>query len=139
MEFSLPAFNATLNAGAFLCLTLGFLWIRKGKVKAHRAAMVTALVLSAFFLFFYVLDKILKGGVHTEFMGEGIWRPIYYIMLITHVILAMVILPLIFRTLYLAVKKRFKAHRRWARFTYPIWYYVSITGVLIYFFLYHWF
>jgi len=139
MEFSLPAFNATLNAGACLCLTLGFYWIRKGKAKAHRSAMISALVLSAFFLFFYVLDKILKGGVHTEFMGEGLWAPVYYVMLITHVILAMIILPMIFRTLYLAVNGRFRDHRRWARFTYPIWYYVSVTGVLIYFFLYHWF
>ena len=139
MEFSLPALNASLNATAVVFLTVGFWLIKTGRKTAHRNAMVSALVVSAFFLFFYVLDKVLKGGVHTEFGGAGIWRTVYYAMLITHVILAMVILPLVFRTLYLAVKGRYEDHRRWARVTYPIWYYVSVTGVLIYFFLYHWF
>ena len=139
MDFSLPALNAALNGTAVVCLTAGFAFIRAGNQKAHRRAMITALVVSAVFLFFYVLDKYLKGGVHTEFEGEGLWRPIYYVMLITHVILAMAILPLIFRTLYLAIKGRFETHRKWARVTYPIWYYVSVTGVLIYFSLYHWF
>lgn len=139
MDFSLPALNAALNGSAAIFLTAGFLFIRLGKKKAHRNCMVIAIVVSAVFLFFYVLDKYLKGGVHTEFAGEGFWRPLYYVMLITHVILAMVILPLIFRTLYLAIKERYDSHRKWARITYPIWYYVSVTGVLIYFFLYHWF
>lgn len=139
MDIDLPALNASLNAAATVCLTAGFLLIKRGRKQAHRNAMVSALVLSALFLFFYVLDKILKGGVHTAFEGEGLWRPVYYAMLITHVILAMVILPLVFRTLYLAIKGRFEAHRRWARVTYPIWYYVSVTGVLIYLFLYQWF
>ena len=139
MDISLPALNAALNGSAAICLTAGYLFIRADREKAHRKCMISALVLSAVFLFFYVLDKILKGGVHTEFGGEGFWRPLYYIMLITHVILAMIILPLIFRTLFLALKGRFDSHRKWARVTYPIWYYVSITGVLIYFFLYHWF
>ncbi len=139
MSFSIPALNAFLNGCAWVCLTLGFVLILKGRGKAHRAAMLSALAFSALFLFFYVLDKILKGGVHTEFMGEGFWRGIYYPLLISHVLLAMVILPLVFRTYWLAARKRFKDHRRWARWTFPIWYYVSITGVLIYFFLYHWF
>jgi uncharacterized membrane protein YozB (DUF420 family) len=139
MDFSLPALNASLNGAAVVALTTGFALIKAGRRRAHRNAMVTALVLSALFLFFYVLDKVLKGGVHTEFAGEGAWRTVYYVMLVTHVILAMVILPLVFRTLFLAVKGRFEAHRKWARVTYPIWYYVSVTGVLIYFFLYHWF
>ena len=139
MEFSLPALNASLNATAVVFLTVGFWLIKTGRRTAHRNAMISALVVSAFFLFFYVLDKILKGGVHTEFGGEGAWRTVYYTMLITHVILAMVILPLVFRTLFLAVKGRYEDHRRWARVTYPVWYYVSVTGVLIYFFLYHWF
>lgn len=139
MNFSLPAFNAFLNGSATVLLTLGFLFIKVGRWKAHRNAMVSALVVSAFFLFFYVLDKILRQGVHTAFGGEGFWSIFYYTMLISHVILAMVILPLIFRTLYLAVKGRYQDHRRWARFTYPAWYYVSVTGVLVYFFLYQWF
>lgn len=139
MEFSLPALNASLNGAAVVALTVGFVLIKKKRKTAHRNAMITALILSALFLFFYVLDKYLKKGVHTPFEGDGFWVPVYYTMLITHVILAMVILPLVFRTLYLAIKGRFEAHRKWARVTYPIWYYVSVTGVLIYFFLYHWF
>lgn len=139
MDFSLPALNASLNASAGICLTMGFYFIRKGKVRTHRNLMVAALIFSAFFLFFYVLDKILKKGVHTEFGGDGFWAVFYYIMLISHVLLAMIILPLVFRTLYLALKGRYKDHRRWAHITYPAWYYVSVTGVLIYFFLYHWF
>jgi len=139
MDFSLPALNASLNGIAVLCLTAGFVLIKAGKKKAHRNAMVTALVVSGLFLFFYLLDKYLKDWQGTEFLGEGFWLPFYLIMLATHVILSMVMLPMIFRTLYLAIKGRYEAHRKWARITYPIWYYVSVTGVLIYFFLYHWF
>jgi len=139
MEFSLPALNASLNGLAVVCLTAGYVFIKAGRRKAHRNAMVTALVFSALFLFFYLLDKYLKDWEGTEFPGEGMWRPVYLIMLATHVILSMVMLPMIFRTVYLAVKGRFEKHRKWARVTYPIWYYVSVTGVLIYFFLYHWF
>jgi len=139
MDFSLPALNASLTGIAVLCLTAGFVLIKAGKKKAHRNAMVTALVVSGLFLFFYLLDKYLKDWQGTEFLGEGFWLPFYLIMLATHVILSMVMLPMIFRTLYLAIKGRYEAHRKWARITYPIWYYVSVTGVLIYFFLYHWF
>ena len=139
MDFSLPALNASLNALAVICLTAGFAFIKAGKKTAHRNAMVTALIVSALFLFFYLLHKYLKGGVHTEFQGDGFWRSFYYVMLITHVFLSVVMLPMIFRTLYLAIKGRFASHRKWARITYPVWYYVSVTGVLIYFFLYHWF
>lgn len=136
---TIPTLNAFLNLLATVCLTFGFVWIRQGRRDAHRRAMVSALIVSALFLFFYVLDKILKQGVHTPFEGEGFWRLFYYGMLISHVLLAMVILPLIFRTLYLAVRGRYEEHRRWARVTYPTWYYVSVTGVLIYLFLYVWF
>ena len=139
MDFSLPALNATLNGAAAISLTAGYFFIKTGHPKAHRNMMVTALILSAVFLFFYLLDKYLKGGVHTEFGREGTWKIIYYVMLITHVFLSVVMLPMIFRTLYLAIKGRYEDHRKWARVTYPVWYYVSVTGVLIYFFLYQWF
>jgi putative membrane protein len=138
---TLPALNALLNGIATVLLTAGFIFIRldRNNRTAHRNCMVGALVVSAFFLFFYVLDKILKGGVHTAFAGEGVWITIYYIILLTHIPLAMIVLPFIFWTLYLALKGEMERHRRWAKFTFPIWYYVSITGVLIYFFLYVWF
>jgi putative membrane protein len=137
----LPTLNALLNGIATILLTIGFVFIRLDRNNriAHRNCMVGALVVSAFFLFFYVLDKILKGGVHTTFAGEGVWVAVYYFILLTHIPLAMIVLPFIFWTLYLALKNQLERHRRWARVTFPIWYYVSITGVLIYFFLYVWF
>lgn len=146
MEFwlhHLPAINASLNGCATALLTVGFILIKLGARDAHRNAMVAAFLTSAVFLVGYVSHKVLRGisgeAVNTSFQGEGFWPWIYYPMLISHVILAMVIVPLIFRTLYLAFRQRFDAHRRWARWTFPLWYYVSITGVLVYFFLYQWF
>ena len=136
---SLPAVNASLNAAAAVLLTIGYLLIRSGKKDAHRIAMTGALFLSCLFLIGYVTNRILVKGMHTEFGGTGIWPQIYYPMLISHIILAMVIVPLVLRTLYLAVKGNFEKHRRWARVTFPLWYYVSLTGVLVYFFLYQWF
>lgn len=138
-SISLPAVNATLNGIATVLLTIGFILIKSGKREAHKKAMVSAFVVSIVFLVCYVINRIKVHGMHTEFGGEGIWRMIYYPMLISHIILAMVIVPLVLRTLYLAVKGRFDSHRKWARVTFPLWYYVSITGVLVYFFLYQWF
>jgi len=136
---SLPAVNAALNGTAALLLTAGFAFIRRRKIKAHRRCMVSAFVVSAVFLVSYVLHKYLTGGVHTSFGGEGVWRTVYYAMLISHVVLAMAIVPLALTTLTLAARGAYEKHRAWARWTFPIWYYVSITGVLIYCFLYQWF
>jgi uncharacterized membrane protein YozB (DUF420 family) len=105
----------------------------------HRACMVSAFLVSLVFLVGYVTHKILVRGMHTPFGGEGPLRTVYYLMLVTHIILAMVMGPLILRTLWLAMKGRLEQHRKWARWTFPIWYYVSVTGVLIYLFLYVWF
>lgn len=135
----LPGLNATLNGMATICLTAGFILIKQGKKKAHRTAMVSALTLSIIFLFFYVLHKILVRGVHTAFAGDGFWNWVYYPMLISHIILAMVIVPLVIITLLHAFRGKFDRHRAWARWTFPLWYYVSVTGVLVYFFLYVWF
>ena len=134
-----PAINAGLNFLATVLLTVGFILILKKRKKAHQYAMVSAFIVSAIFLVGYVADKIIRQGVHTPFAGEGFWRAFYYVMLITHVILAIVIVPLIFRTFYLSLKQRFEEHKKIARWTFPLWYYVSVTGVLIYFFLYQWF
>lgn len=136
---ALPSLNAALNGCATACLTLGYAFIKTGRERAHRLCMLSAFGLSIVFLFFYVLHKILVQGTHTPFSGDGIWRAVYYPMLLSHILLAMVIVPLILRTLYLALKGHYDLHRRWARITYPIWYCVSITGVLVYFFLYQWF
>jgi uncharacterized membrane protein YozB (DUF420 family) len=135
----LPAVNAGLNGLATLFLTAGFVSIRQGRVTAHRACMLAAFGVSSIFLVTYVLHKILVHGVHTPFGGEGAIRGVYFVMLATHVVLAMAIVPLVLITLSHAIRGRLAAHRQWARWTFPIWYYVSITGVLVYFFLYQWF
>jgi len=136
---ALPTINACLNGTATVLLTLGFICIKSGKTVSHRVSMVSAFLVSVVFLAFYLLHKYLVQGVHTPFAGEGFWRSFYYGMLISHIILAIVIVPLILRTLSLAISGQYERHRAWARWTFPIWYYVSVTGVLVYCFLYQWF
>ena len=135
----LPAVNASLNALATVFLTLGFIFIKRGQKIAHRNCMIAAVTTSAIFLVFYVLHKILVRGVHTPFGGEGAIRTAYYVMLITHIILAMAIVPLVLITLNRGLKERWEHHKKIARWTWPIWMYVSVTGVLVYFMLYQWF
>lgn len=135
----LPAVNASLNALATVLLTAGFVSIKTGKTSAHRAFMLGAFGVSIVFLVTYVAHKILVRGVHTPFGGEGAIRPIYYLMLFSHIVLAMAVVPLVIVLLRHAFAGRLAAHRAWAKWTFPIWYYVSVTGVLVYFFLYVWF
>jgi putative membrane protein len=135
----LPALNAGLNGLATVFLTVGFVLIRLKNRSAHRVAMLGAFGASIVFLATYVLHKILVRGVHTPFGGEGGIKTFYYTMLATHVVLAIAIVPLVLITLRHAFKGDFDRHRAWARWTFPIWYYVSVTGVLVYFFLYVWF
>jgi len=134
----IPGFNATLNALATVLITAGFIFIKAGNRTAHRASMLAAGVVSAVFLVGYVTHKVLVRGVHTAFGGEGAIRTIYYTMLISHILLAISIAYLVPRTFFLALKGDYERHRAWARWTFPIWYYVSVTGVLVYFFLYRW-
>lgn len=135
----LPALNAGLNGLATILLTAGFVLIKQGRMSAHRACMVSAFGVSAIFLVTYVLHKILVKGVHTPIGAEGIVRTIYYVMLTSHILLAIVIVPLILITLRHAFAGRLIVHRAWARWTFPLWYYVSVTGVLVYMCLYQWF
>lgn len=134
----IPALNAALNGLATLLITLGFVFIKTGNRQAHRASMLAAGAVSAVFLVGYVSHKALVRGVHTAFGGEGFIRGVYYAMLISHILLAMSIAYLVPRTFLLALRGEYERHRSWARWTFPIWYYVSITGVLVYFFLYRW-
>ena len=131
----LPIVNACLNALATVFLMLGFVYIKKGNKTAHRNCMVSAFVTSAVFLTCY-LTYHFSTEVVTKFVEPEWFRPIYLVLLITHVVLAVVILPLIFITLSRALKERFDKHRKIARWTWPLWMYVSITGVLIYLLLY---
>jgi putative membrane protein len=141
----IPPLNAALNALATLLIASGYVFIRTGNKIAHRASMFSAGVVSALFLVGYLTHKVLKGlaagagqAVHTQFGGEGPIRTVYYVMLITHVLLAMAIAYLVPRTFALAFTGQFERHKKWARVVFPIWLYVSITGVLVYFFLYRW-
>lgn len=133
----LPALNASLNATSALFMTAGYFFARTRRVPAHRACMIAALVVSTAFLASYVTYHVQKPEP-TRFGGTGAIRTVYYVMLISHILLAMAIVPLVLRTVWLALKGRVEQHRAWARWTFPLWYYVSVTGVLIYFFLYRW-
>lgn len=134
----IPALNAVLNGLATVLMTVGFIAIKSGNRDLHRRMMLSAGVVSAIFLVGYVTHKILVRGVHTPFGGEGFIRSVYYTMLITHILLAMSIAVLVPRTFWLAIQGNFERHKAWAKWTFPIWYYVSVTGVLVYFFLYRW-
>lgn len=145
----IPALNAFLNAIATVLIVLGFLQIkaaqraqdtsvRSARILTHRKLMLAAGFVSAVFLIGYVAHKALVRGVHTPFGGTGAIRTAYYVMLLTHVVLAMAIAYLVPRTFWLALHGQIERHRAWARWTYPIWLYVSVTGVLVYLFLYQW-
>jgi putative membrane protein len=134
----IPALNAGLNALATLLISAGFIFIKTGRKTAHRACMLTAGAVSTVFLVGYLTHKILVRGVHTKFGGQGLISVAYYGMLITHVLLAMSIAYLVPKTFSLALTGQYDRHRAWARVVFPIWYYVSVTGVLVYFSLYVW-
>jgi uncharacterized membrane protein YozB (DUF420 family) len=131
----LPHVNAALNAASGLLLLAGLYFIWRGNVRAHRACMLSALVVSALFLVSYVVYHAQYGSV--KFMGQGLARPVYFFILITHVVLAVAIVPLVFVTARRALRADFARHRKIARWTYPFWLYVSITGVVVYLMLYH--
>jgi uncharacterized membrane protein YozB (DUF420 family) len=130
----LPHLNACLNASSAILLFAGYLFIRNGRVAAHRACQSSALVVSILFLTSYLTYHYFHGT--TRFQGAGLSRPIYFTVLTTHTILAVVIVPLIALTFYRALKLDFVRHRRIARITLPLWLYVSITGVIVYLMLY---
>ena len=130
----LPALNAGLNATSAVFLMAGWGFIRAKRTGAHAFMMMAAFVTSTLFLVSYLIYHANVGSVH--FAGTGWVRPLYFTILITHVILAATIVPLVLVTLYRAWRKNFDRHRRLARWTFPIWMYVSVTGVVIYWMLY---
>lgn len=130
----LPTINAALNATSALFLLIGFLAIKNRRILIHRAAMRTAFAASAMFLASYLYYHYNFGS--TRFTGTGLTRTIYFLILISHTILAAVIVPLVLRTFYLSFRERFEEHKRLARWTFPLWMYVSVTGVVIYWMLY---
>jgi len=126
----LPALDALLNALAAIALVVGFGFIRAKQVAPHRASMFIAFVFSSVFLAAYITNYALHGEMH--FQGEGGIRWVYFPLLISHIVLAVVVLPMILITFFLSLSGRFPAHRRLARYTFPIWLYVSVTGVIVY-------
>ncbi len=134
---NLPAVNATLNGISAILLTMGFVFIKRGKKEAHQRCMISAFLVSAVFLICYLIYHYYAGS--TKFTATGWIRPVYFTILITHVILAAAIVPMILMTMWRAWKKDFEKHKKIARWTWPLWMYVSVTGVLIYLMLYQWF
>jgi putative membrane protein len=133
---NLPLFNATLNSCSTIFLLAGLYFILKGKKDLHRYSMVAALIFSSLFLCSYLYYHYHKG--HTLFWGTGWIKIVYFSILVPHVILAVVMLPFIFKTFLLAFKKRWEEHKRLARIAYPMWLFVSVSGVIVYFMLYEW-
>ena len=130
----LPHVNACLNGTSAVLLFSGYLFIRSGNVAAHRTCQLSALAVSILFLASYLTYHFNHGT--TRFQGTGLARPIYFTVLTSHTILAMVIVPLVVLTFYRAFRQDFTRHRRIARITLPLWLYVSITGVIVYLMLY---
>jgi putative membrane protein len=131
---ALPLLNACLNATSAALLTAGYLFIRGKRVGAHRTCMLSALVVSTVFLVSYVTYHALAGS--RPFGGRGWIRPVYFSLLVSHIVLAAVIVPLALTTVYRALSGNFARHVRIARWTLPLWLYVSVTGVLVYWMLY---
>lgn len=131
---TLPTVNACLNAASGVLLVLGFLQIRRKNVRLHRRLMIGAFLVSVLFLVLYLVYHFNVGSV--RFTGQGWVRPLYFTILLTHTLLAAAVPVLALITLYRAARGDFRRHRRIARWTLPIWLYVSVTGVLVYLFLY---
>jgi putative membrane protein len=145
----IPPLNATLNAIATVLMTAGFVVIKRAQrapdvtrraalIRTHRTIMLSSAVVSALFLVGYLTYHGMRRGLHTPFGGTGAIRTVYLTILWTHIPLAALIAFLVPRTFAFALQGQFDRHRAWARWTFPIWYYVSVTGVLVYLFLYQW-
>jgi uncharacterized membrane protein YozB (DUF420 family) len=130
----LPALNAALNATAGVLLAAGFVLIRARRIELHRRCMIAACVVSTLFLVSYVVYHAQVGSV--RFTRQGLVRPVYFTILLTHVVLAAAVLPMAILTLWRGLARRFPSHRAIARWTFPIWMYVSVSGVLVYVLLY---
>ena len=131
-----PKINATLNGCSAVLLVVGHRLIVRGKIAAHRAVMLTAFATSCLFLTSYLYYHWPGHGGVIYFRGTGWWRPVYFTILISHTVLAVVIVPLVLITLTRGLRGQYDRHRAIARWTYPLWLYVSVTGVIVYFMLF---
>jgi putative membrane protein len=128
------ALNASLNGISAILLAIGYVAIRSGKIAVHKAFMIAAFCVSSVFLVSYLIYHYRVG--HVAFQGQGWVRPVYFVLLLTHTVLAVVIVPMILVTLRRAWLERFDRHRIIARWTLPLWFYVSVTGVIVYLMVY---
>ncbi len=126
----LPALNAVLNGLSALSLTAGFVFIRRREIARHRAAMMTAFVFSSVFLVSYIANHAIHGD--TLYPAHNSLRPTYLLLLASHVLLSIVALPIVLITFFLSLSGRFRQHKKLARWTFPLWLYVSVTGVIVY-------
>lgn len=126
----LPALNALLNSASTVLILLGFAAIRKRQIERHMKLMLTAFVTSSLFLISYLIYHNFTG--HTAFPGEGVIRPVYFTILISHIVLSAFVVPLVLTSFYFAFSGKFTTHRKVSRWTFPIWLYVSVTGVVIF-------
>ncbi len=128
-----PFFHALINGCTAMLLLAGYFLIKIGDKRRHRNVMITAFALSCVFLVSYVISKISIDPV--PYGGEGIMRPIYFFILISHIVLSAIIVPLVLFTMYRGLTKQYAKHKKIARWTFPIWFYISVTGVLVYIFM----
>ena len=126
----LPALDALLNGLAAICLIVGFFFILRRNIKAHRRSMITAFIFSSIFLVSYIVNHALHGD--TLYQGHGPLRTVYFSILISHIVLCTIALPMVLITFFFSLTGRFPQHKKIARFTLPIWLYVSVTGVVVF-------
>lgn len=129
-----PKLNACINTGTTLCLIIGLFFIKNKNSKAHKTAMLSALFLSVLFLLSYVIYHTLKEE-DSKFGGAGFIRYLYFFILLSHILLSAIVLPFVLKTFSFALQANFVTHKKWAKFTFPVWLYVAITGVLVYIFM----
>ena len=129
----LPAVNAALNAISAMLLVTGFWAIKNRKEFLHKNLMISAFIVSGLFLLSYVYYHSMQGD--TRFLGQGWIRPVYFFVLVTHILLSMIVFPMILSTIYFGLRDKRKTHRKIAKITFPIWLYVSVTGVIVFFLL----
>lgn len=137
MDLDLPLINACLNGLSTVLLTAGFIAIKKKNEELHKKLMISAFITSAVFLACYLYYHFTAG--HFKFTGEGAIRTVYFLILVPHILLAMIMLPMIIMTFLRAFKGQWEKHRKIAKITFPIWLYVSFTGVILYLYIYVWF
>lgn len=128
--YSLPFYNAIINTLTSILMISGVYFIKKSKVQYHKMAMVAAFLLGCIFLIFYVIYH--SNAPSTKFGGEGIIRYVYFFFLLSHILLAFVVVPLILSAIYFAVSSKIEKHKKIVKYTFPVWLYVSVTGVIVY-------